>query len=162
MRLLLLSLMLVATSAGAQQRVAFFGITLLDTSLQSSTSEAAPAEPERIAMLERLVTERFLEEGYVFVDLEPVRQKIDRRANLAKCNGCDSRIAATLGADYSLVGEVQKVSNLILAINLQLRSAETGRMVRGGVVDIRGNTDESWMRGMRYILKNRIFVRDEK
>lgn len=161
MRVLVFLLMLVATTAGAQERVAFFGITLLDTSLQTSASETVPAEPARILMLEKLVQERFLEEGFVFVDLEPARQKIDGRANLAKCNGCDSRIAASLGADYSLVGEVQKVSNLILAINLQLRSAETGQMVRGGVVDIRGNTDESWMRGMRYILKNRIFVRDK-
>lgn len=161
MRVLVFLLMLVATTAGAQERVAFFGITLLDTSLQTSASETVPAEPARILKLEKLVQERFLEEGFVFVDLGPARQKIDGRANLAKCNGCDSRIAASLGADYSLVGEVQKVSNLILAINLQLRSAETGQMVRGGVVDIRGNTDESWMRGMRYILKNRIFVRDK-
>ncbi|MDI4666973.1 DUF3280 domain-containing protein [Xanthobacter autotrophicus] len=31
-------------------------------------------------------------------------------------------------------------------------------MVRGGQVDIRGNTDESWLRGVRYLMKNRILA----
>ena len=112
-------------------------------------------------MLEDMIKERFASEGYTLVDIEPARQKIDRVANVAKCYGCDTKIAAELGADYSLVGEVQKVSDLILAMNLQLRAADTGQMVKGGVVDIRGNTDDSWQRGMRYILKNRFFVKEE-
>ena len=87
---------------------------------------------------------------------------LDRIVNPAKCYGCDTRMATDLGADFSLVGEVQKVSNLIIAMNLQLRDAATGDLVRGGVVDIRSNTDESWQRGMRYILKNRIFREEEK
>lgn len=38
---------------------------------------------------------------------------------------------------------------LLLAVNLQLRDADTGDPVKGGVVDIRGNTDETWERVMR-------------
>lgn len=149
---------LVATGAHAQERVAFFGMTFLDTSLQTGTTGATPAEVARLQKLETMVRTRFNEENYVLVDIEPARREIERVVNLAKCYGCDTRIATQLNADYSLVGEVQKVSNLILAINLQLRAADTGVMVKGGVVDIRGNTDESWERGMRYLLKNRIFV----
>ncbi|WP_299869341.1 DUF3280 domain-containing protein [uncultured Roseobacter sp.] len=160
MRLTALAL-LAATGVHAQERVAFFGLTLLDTSLQSSASGENTAEQDRLAQLEEMVAERFVQEGYELVDIEPARKEIDRVVNLAKCYGCDTRIAVQLGADYSLVGEVQKVSDLILAINLQLRAAETGEMVKGGVVDIRGNTDESWQRGMRYILKNRFFVEEK-
>lgn len=160
MRLILLAL-LAATGAQAQEKVAFFGLTLLDTSLQTTNSGTAPAELARIATLEAMVAERFAQEGYVLVDIEPARDQIERVANVAKCYGCDTRIATELGADYSLVGEVQKVSDLILAMNLQLRAADTGEMVKGGVVDIRGNTDDSWQRGMRYILKNRFFVVEE-
>lgn len=141
--------------------MAFFGLTLLDTSLQSSAAGDSAAELARLTGLERMVAERFAAEGYTLIDVEPARKEIDRVVNLAKCYGCDTRIAAGLGAEYSLVGEVQKVSDLILAINLQLRDAESGEMVKGGVVDIRGNTDESWQRGMRYILKNRFFTEEE-
>ena len=140
--------------------MAFFGISMLDNSLQTSASGEDSAEAARLTVLERMVEERFVAEGYELLDLDPVREELDSVANPAKCYGCDIRMAERLGADYSLVGEVQKVSNLILAMNLQLRDVETGQLVRGGVVDIRGNTDESWERGMRYMLKNRIFVRE--
>jgi hypothetical protein len=66
-------------------------------------------------------------------------------------------MADRLGADYVLVGEVQKVSNLIISMNLVMRDVESGVMVRGLSVDVRSNTDESWLRGMRYILKNHFF-----
>lgn len=160
MRLAIIAL-LAATSAHAQETVAFLGITLLDTSLQTSVGEDITPELARIALLEDMVRARFLKEGYVLVDVEPARTEIDRVVNLAKCYGCDTRIATELGADYALVGEVQKVSDLILAMNLQLRAADSGDMVKGGVVDIRGNTDDSWMHGMRYILKNRFFVEEK-
>ncbi|WP_187430824.1 hypothetical protein ROLI_041890 [Roseobacter fucihabitans] len=160
MRLIILAF-LAASGAHAQERVAFFGMTLLDTSLQTGATGADPAETARLAKLEDMVRDRFRTENYVLVDIEPARREIDRVANVAKCYGCDTRIATQLGADYALVGEVQKVSNLIIAMNLQLRDADTGQMIRGGVVDIRGNTDESWERGMRYLLKNRIFVAEK-
>jgi putative ABC transport system permease protein len=41
------------------------------------------------------------------------------------------------------VGVVQKVSNLILNINVYLRDAHTGHLVTSMSVDFRGNTDES-------------------
>lgn len=160
MRLILLAL-LTATGVQAQETVAFFGMTFLDTSLQTTQPGTNPDELRRLETLEAMVIERFENEGYILVDIEPERHQIERVANVAKCYGCDTRIATDLGAKYSLVGEVQKVSDLILAMNLQLRAADTGEMVKGGVIDIRGNTDETWERGMRYILKNRFFVAEE-
>lgn len=157
MRAVFLMLLLSTTCATAQQKVAFFGLTMLDTSLQTTVQGDDPAQAARLAALEDMARDRFRAEGFEFVDLAPEQTAIARVVNPAKCYGCDTRIAARLGADFSLVGEVQKVSNLILTINLQLREASTGTLVKGGVVDIRGNTDESWTRGMRYILNNRIF-----
>nr|WP_234835720.1 DUF2380 domain-containing protein [Sinorhizobium meliloti] len=34
---------------------------------------------------------------------------------------------------------------------------DSGEMLRGLAVDIRSNTDDSWLRGIRYILKNHFF-----
>ncbi|MET4126820.1 DUF3280 domain-containing protein [Roseovarius sp. MBR-6] len=162
MRLITLVFLGFASAAAAGEKVAFFGLTLLDESLQNQTQGADPAQAARIAMLEEIVRDRFAAEGFDLVDISPVQADLDRIVNPAKCYGCDTRMATDLGADFSLVGEVHKVSNLILAMNLQLRDAATGDLVRGGVVDIRSNTDESWQRGMRYILKNRIFREEEK
>lgn len=152
---------LCAGSVHASEKVAFFGMTKLDNSLQTTVLGASPEEVARLEMIEDIIVTRFVDEGFEFVDLTSEQDAIDRQVNLAKCYGCDTRIAARLGADYSLVGEVLKVSNLILAINIQLRDSQTGDLVKGGVVDIRANTDEGWARGVRYILKNRIFRREE-
>ena len=72
-----------------------------------------------------------------------------------------ARSAQQVGADYAVLGWVQKVSNLILNINLQIREVATGRLVKAGSADIRGNTDESWSRGLRYLLAHRIFPADK-
>ncbi|MGB0905026.1 MAG: DUF2380 domain-containing protein [Mangrovicoccus sp.] len=45
----------------------------------------------------------------------------------------------------------------MLSMNLVVKDPENGTMLRGRSVDIRGNTDDSWLRGMRYLLKTEIF-----
>ena len=66
---------------------------------------------------------------------------------------CDER-GAGLGANWAAWGTVQKVSNLILNINVYMEDAESGKMKFARSVDIRGNTDESWRRGLDYLLRN--------
>jgi Protein of unknown function (DUF2380) len=48
---------------------------------------------------------------------------------------------------------VQKVSNLILNINLYMEDAASGQMEFAKNVDIRGNTDESWRHGLDYLVR---------
>ena len=152
----------VASGADPLGKVAFFGLHLLDESLQTQTNGPDPAEMERLHGLDEMIRTRFTDGGYTLMDLSPIQDQLDRVVNPAKCYGCDTRMAAELGADFALVGEVQKVSNLILTMNLQLRDAQTGETVKGRVVDIRANTDEAWQRGMRYILKTAFFNGEEQ
>ena len=114
-------------------------------------------ETARREMLEQYVASQLTERGFELIDTGPVETEMNRVASVADCNFCDVYMARKLGADYSAVGEVQKVSNLILSMNLVLRDSEVGQHVRGMSVDIRGNNDDSWRRGMRYILKNNVF-----
>ena len=89
------------------------------------------------------------------VDLTPRLAEISQKAPLYKCNGCDVDLARDLGADLLVSGIVQKTSNLILSFALTIKDARTGKPIRGGQADIRGNTDDSWLRGIRWIAKNR-------
>ncbi|WP_172332368.1 DUF3280 domain-containing protein [Mangrovicoccus sp. HB161399] len=133
--------------------VAFLGIHLINT----SPLPLRPEEAARAGLLEEAVRARFAEEGLAVMDLSPVAEDLDRVANPANCYGCEVRLARRLGADYVAVGEVQKVSELILSMNLVVRETGEGAMVRGRSVDIRSNTDDSWLRGIRYILNTEIF-----
>ena len=164
-RLLALCLVLVAGAAWAgdlpaldrTQGVAFLGIVFLDTSTEGDYFGARPEEAARVGLLESEVRDRFAAEGFTLMDLAPIAEDIDRVASVADCYGCEVRMAEKLGAGYVVVGLVQKVSNLILAMNLVMREVPGGEMVRGQTVDIRANTDDSWLRGIRYILKNHYF-----
>jgi hypothetical protein len=49
---------------------------------------------------------------------------------------------------------VQKVSNLILNVNLYMEDVQTGGLEFAHSVDIRGNTDESWRHGLNYMIRN--------
>lgn len=137
----------------APRSVAFFGMTLLNTSPAETTAE----EMQRLGALEQQLREGMEESGrYVFIDTAPVASEAARHANMADCSGCDARLAAKLGADLAVTGVVQKTSNLILSVAVYIRDARTGQLVGGGSADMRGNTDESWERSIGYILRNRI------
>lgn len=141
------------TLAEAPRSLAFFGVTLLNTSMEPVTE----AETARLAAAEAQIIDTMTDSGrYTFVDTAPIADRADLFANLAQCNGCDAEFARDLGADLAMTGEFQKTSNLILSFTLYLRDAATGALVGGGSADIRGNTDESWQRGVSYILRNRI------
>ena len=73
---------------------------------------------------------------------------------LRDCNGCELDIAKALGAERVALCWVQKVSNLILNLNMEVRSVASGETVYAKSVDIRGNTDESWLRGVRRLVDN--------
>jgi hypothetical protein len=160
--LALLALALVGGPARAEtewqgQTAAFFGVTLIDTSRDDQYGEPSDAEAARLALTEDYIRQALEEQGLVLVDLGPVAEEMARTVNPSDCNDCELRMARRLGARYAVVSEVQKVSNLILSMNLYVRDAETGANLRGLAVDIRGNTDESWLRGIRYILRNAVF-----
>ncbi len=49
---------------------------------------------------------------------------------------------------------MHKVSDLILTINLRVRNVATGKLIDVVKVNIRGDSDQSWSRGISYIFRN--------
>jgi hypothetical protein len=144
-------------SAAEPARLAVFDFELIDTSLQGELEGIDPADQARLRMIEAELRQR-LEESRRFelVDTAPVAAQVDAAGYLLSCNGCEVAIARQLDAELALVGWVQKVSNLILNLNVVIRDTSTREKVFASSVDIRGNTDESWRHGIRYLLKNRL------
>ncbi|WP_027998127.1 DUF3280 domain-containing protein [Sinorhizobium arboris] len=138
-------------------KVAFLGMTFVDLSTEGAYNGVRADETARLQLIENTTRDRFAQEGFVVLSNDPVATELASTVNPADCYGCDVRMGERLGADYVLVGEVRKVSNLVLSINLVLREVGSGEILRGIAVDIRSNTDDSWLRGIRYILKNHFF-----
>lgn len=142
------------------ETAAFFGVTFLDGSTEGEMRGVRADETARTALVADYIAEVLVDEGMELKGLAPVQAELDRITNPARCNGCELRIAEELGASYAVVAEVHKVSNLILSVSIVIRDADTGRHVAGSTVDIRGNNDDSWLRGARYILTRHIFAWD--
>ena len=144
------------TEAADRPRVAFFGFAMINTSLERTK----PEEENRLRMLEDMLRERLAASGrFTVADVSSELQKeIARGAEIRDCNGCERDYAMRAGADWAAWGTVQKVSNLILNINLYMEDAQTGKLTFVKSVDIRGNTDESWRRGLDYMLRHYLFA----
>lgn len=141
-----------ASAPAAAARAAVFDFELDDTSLQGAVSGASAADHARLEHINHQLRVALIRAGrYIPVDLAPVAAQAEA-TNLQACDACAISLAQKVAAEFAVVGWVQKVSNLILNINLQIRDVATGRMVNGGSVDIRGDTDESWSRGLAYLL----------
>jgi hypothetical protein len=142
------------------QKIAVFDFELLDTSLQGEIDGARADEQARLLRASDQVRKGLADSGkYVIVDIAPVNAAAHDK-NLQSCGGCDVQLAQQIGADLVITGVVQKVSNLILNMNIYMRSARTGHLITNMSADFRGNTDESWSRTASYLLRNRLLAPD--
>jgi hypothetical protein len=143
-----------AAQTGVPQ-VAFFGFQLINTSVEPTTA----SELHRIDMLDELFRERLDNSGrFKIVPIPPdAQQRIAAGPDISGCNGCERDYAKSIGANWAAWGTVQKVSNLILNINVYMEDAASGKLEFVKSVDIRGNTDESWRHGLDYMLRHYLF-----
>jgi hypothetical protein len=139
-------------------KVAVFDFELLDTSLQGEVVGPRADEQRRLKEVTDQLRKGLAESGeFVLVDIASVNAAA-HASNLQACGGCDVQYAQQLGADIAITGLVQKVSALILNMNIYLRDAHTGRLITSMSADFRSNTDESWSRAMSFLLRNRLLA----
>jgi Protein of unknown function (DUF2380) len=156
--LIALTLMISAPARADPPKVAVFDFELVDTSLQGEVDGPRTDEQGRLMRAGDQLRRALAESGkFVLLDIAPVNAAA-HGSNLQACGGCDVQYAQQLGADLAITGVVQKVSNLILNMNIYLRDTHTGRLVTAMSADFRGNTDESWSRTTSYLLRNRLLA----
>ena len=78
----------------------------------------------------------------------------ERNEFLYRCNDCLAEVGERLGTRLVALGWVQRVSELILNINVSVRDVQSGAEVLSKSVDLRGNTDETWARGINFMLRD--------
>lgn len=142
-----------SSSKAESPRTAVFPFEFVDTSLQGSIEGRAASDTARLNHLNVQLQEILSKSG----KYAPIADPGDPSGpDLHTCGQCAVDIGKKLSAHFSVVGWVQKVSNLILNINIAIYDVTSGVRVAGGSVDIRGDTDESWTRGLSYLMRNRI------
>ncbi len=111
---------------------------------------------QRLLLIDKALRSEFAGRGlYQVIDNAAAAELIAREKalhDLRQCNGCEIDIGRALGADVIILGWVQKVSNLILNVNIEVKDVRTQHTLYTKSVDLRSNSDTSWLRGIRYMV----------
>jgi hypothetical protein len=138
-------------------RLAVFDFEMINTSLEPTR----PDEERRLRLIDDELRNLLRRSGrFELIGTAEAENQATKAVDLRNCNGCEVDIARRLGADEVMTGTVQKVSNLILNINLYARAVPSGERLLVASVDIRGNTDEMWLHGVRYLVRHRVLGED--
>jgi hypothetical protein len=151
------ALLFVSCGPTVAQSVAVFDFELIDTSLEGAIRGARPDEQERLARLSDQLRQLLRDSGrFSLVDITPIAREA-QASNLQACGACDMHLARRIGAELAITGTVQKVSNLILNMNIYVRDASSGATIAMSA-DMRGNTDETWSRTLDWLVRNRLLA----
>jgi len=113
----------------------------------------------RIVRMESMFREGMLARNfYEIKEIDAARVQLktlrEQQEHMHRCSACQIQIGKAVGARLVATGWVQKVSNLILNINIEIRDVEADRVVLNKSVDIRGNNDRAWEHGMKFMLRD--------
>lgn len=147
-----------STAAPAAPKVAVFPFDLVEPIGDGfSLPKKNMSESARIKLATDELARRLSESGkFEVVDTSGLAKEIADKAPLYKCNGCETDLAKKAGAEIAVVGTVDKASETLLNMTIELHDAETGKVRGLGSTVIQGNTDEMWLRSVRWLVKNRL------
>lgn len=140
------------------ETVAVFPFELLDASQDGEfILKVRPEETKRLTLLTQDLKARLAaSKRYAIADISGLEKEITAAAPLHKCNGCEADLAKKTGAKLAMLGLVQKFSDTLLAVSIQVIDAETGALKNSYSAGLQGNTDEAWLRGVSYIVRNKL------
>ncbi len=144
-------------AAAAPNDVAVFGIELAEP----GTIGPRPLKPQdarRLGLATDALRREVAGRGLDLVDLGPQAAAIRRDAPFYKCEGCAEKIAQAAGAALVVYGYVQRSAPQVLNLTITVTEAGSGKVLRGGQVVIQGDTDDTWLHGVRSLVKNRLFA----
>ena len=141
-----------APALAAPETAAVFDFQLANLAQLPPTAADKARLPHLSDMLRQLLTESG---RYQMVSTAPVRAKAQSE-DLRSCGGCADDYARKVGAQVAITGQIQKVSNLILNINVYIKDLDSKAPERAYSVDIRGDNEESFDHGIKYLVKHNI------
>lgn len=135
-------------------RLALFDLELDDFSAGGPLAGESAAETARLQRMTALARELLSRSGlFEIVSGGAATNPMVPAHWLRKCNGCDADAARELGAEMAFVGFYRKISVMEQYLELRIRDARTGALVHVSQTDLRGETDESWSRALKFLIR---------
>ncbi len=142
--------------AGALRSLAVLDFELVDDQNNPLTKAAQVVRLRNAtAQLQRELAEQSL---YRIVDPAPSQalqgRLREQQEFLYRCDDCAAQVGKLMDVDLVMVTWVQKVSELILNLNVQILDVKTEQVVFTKSVDMRGNDDVSWNRAVHFLVRD--------
>ena len=155
--LLLSALCLFSTARAAEPKsIAVMDFELINDMKDYDAPEVTADQQRRLKLISDLMRSELTNRAlYRVLDNSKAADlitQLKKTYNLRECSGCEIDIGKAMGADRVMIAWVQKVSNLILNLNVEVKDVSTDQIVYNKSVDLRGNTDTSWTRGIKYMV----------
>lgn len=121
--------------------------------------EVVAAQRRRLTALHAQLQDELGRAGlYRIVDPALAQAAIDealsRQANLYRCPDCIVAAGRAAHADLAMSCWVQKVSELILNVNVEVFRVASERSLLAKSVDMRGNQDASWTHAVHHLVRS--------
>ncbi|MFN0219298.1 MAG: DUF3280 domain-containing protein [Hyphomicrobium sp.] len=147
----------VSTTVFAAQKVAVFPFDIRDVEQEGEIVPKLKTEDlRRLKVVADELKSLMTKSGnYEVVDLGSFTKEIDSASPFNRCDGCEAPIAKQAGAELAVTGYVDKLSDALISLQLFARDTETGKLTKSMSAEIRGNTDELWLHGLRWLWRNR-------
>ena len=144
--------LLADPAVAAPEKAAVFDFQLANLGQLPPTDADRARLPRLSDMLRKLLADSG---RYDVIDTAAMKRE-GQAQNLRSCGGCAVPVAKAAGAQLAVTGEIQKVSDLILNINVYFKDVNGSASERAYSVDIRGDNEESFDHGIRYIVQHNI------
>jgi hypothetical protein len=136
-------------------------LTVLDVELIDDQDNPATKQAQvvRLRNATTQLRQELAERGlYRVVDPAPTAALQDtlraQQEFLYRCEDCAAQVGRQLGVDLVMTPWVQKVSELILNVNVLIYDVKAQRVTLTKSVDMRGNDDVSWQRAVRFLVRD--------
>lgn len=117
----------------------------------------SPAEQSRLKIVYDEMAKILSSDGvHELIDITPFAKEIEDAAPLVSCNGCEVDLARKFKGEVLYTGLIDKASETLLSMRIMEIDVASGQLKRAGNVVVQGNTDESWLRGVRWLMKNKL------
>jgi hypothetical protein len=136
-------------------KIAVFGFELQDVSPAGALGKATTSDTS-LRKATTAAREELQSSGrYGIVSIDGVDAKPARGRALRDCDGCEAEIARKLGAQQTMIGIVQRVTQTDYYVVVVMRDANTGKIVNAQVANFAGG-EEGWASGVRRIIKRQV------
>ncbi len=153
---------LSGTAAAAQKTVVLpFDLILQkkEEDFYIGAGKPSPTEQARLQIINQELRTILAADGtHELIDTTTpsLAKEIEAAGPFVDCNGCEVDLAKKLNGEVLYTGLVDKASETLLNMRIMEIDVATGELKRAGNVVIQGNTDEAWLRGVRWLMKNKL------